>query len=192
MSVANQNGNASLLDRNRSQLLVVDIQEKLIGTIHQVDAMIERAHLVIKAARVLDIPITISEQYPKGLGPTDAGLREACGNAAPIFAKTAFSCVRDPALADHLAADDKRRQLLIVGMEAHVCILQTALDAQASGYEVFVAGDAISSRQASDVELAKQRMIHAGIKMISAEMVFFEWLERAGTADFKALAPLLK
>ena len=181
-----------LLDRNRSQLLVVDIQEKLIGTIHNVDAMIDRAHLVIKAARVLDIPITISEQYPKGLGPTDAGLREACGNAAPVFAKTAFSCLRDQALADHLAADTTKRQLVIVGMEAHVCVLQTALDAAAHGYSVFVASDAISSRSASDVAAAKERLAHHDVTMISAEMAFFEWLERAGTPEFKTLSPLLK
>jgi len=87
-----------LLDRARAQLLVVDIQEKLIGTIHKVEAMIDRTRLVIAAARTLEIPITISEQYPKGLGPTDASLREACGNAAPCFAKTAFSCLRDEAI----------------------------------------------------------------------------------------------
>ena len=181
-----------LLRREQSQLLVVDIQDKLIGTIHRVDAMMDRARLVIAAARQLEIPITLSEQYPKGLGATEASLREACGNAAPVFAKTAFSCLRDDALRHHLSADPARRQLVIVGMEAHVCVLQTALDAKAQGYEVFVAGDAISSRSASDVEAAKTRLMQADTTVISAEMAFFEWLERAGASDFKALAPLLK
>jgi nicotinamidase-related amidase len=77
-------------------------------------------------------------------------------------------------------------------MEAHVCVLQTALDAVAQGYSVFVAGDAISSRSASDVEAAKQRMVQSGVTMISAEMAFFEWLERSGTPEFKTLSPLLR
>ena len=154
--------------------------------------MMDRARLVIAAARQLEIPITLSEQYPKGLGATEASLREACGNAAPVFAKTAFSCLRDDALRHHLSADPARRQLVIVGMEAHVCVLQTALDAVAEGYSVFVVGDAVSSRCESDVEAAKHRMEKAGVTVISAEMAFFEWLERAGTPDFKVLAPLLR
>lgn len=181
-----------LLDRTRAQLLVIDIQEKLIGTIHKVEAMMDRTRLVIAAARTLDIPIMISEQYPKGLGPTNASVREACGNAAPVFAKTAFSCLRDDAIRQHIATDKARRQLVIVGMEAHVCVLQTALDAVAHGYSVFVAGDAISSRSASDIDAAKHRMAQAGVAMISAEMALFEWLERSGTAEFKTLSPLLR
>lgn len=181
-----------LLRRDQSQLLVVDIQDKLINTIHNVEAMIDRARLVIAAAHQFELPITISEQYPKGLGSTDAKLREACGHVTPVFAKTAFSCLRDEAIAEHLAAHQHRKHLLIVGMEAHVCVLQTALDAVAEGYSVFVVGDAISSRSASDVEAAKRRMEKAGVTVISAEMAFFELIERAGTPDFKALAPLLR
>ena len=186
-------GNQSLLLRlDQSQLLVVDIQDKLINTIHKVEAMMDRARLVIAAARQFELPITISEQYPKGLGSTDTAIREACGNVTPVFAKTAFSCLRDEAIADQLAVHRHRKQLVIVGMEAHVCVLQTALDALAGGYSVFVVGDAVSSRSASDVEAAKHRMEKAGVTVISAEMAFFEWLERAGTPDFKALAPLLR
>ena len=186
-------GNQSLLLRlDQSQLLVVDIQDKLINTIHNIEKMIDRARLVIAAARQFELPITISEQYPKGLGSTDAKLREACGHVTPVFTKTAFSCLRDEAIAEHLAAHQHRKHLLIVGMEAHVCVLQTALDAVAEGYSVFVVGDAISSRSASDVEAAKRRMEKAGVTVISAEMAFFELIERAGTPDFKALAPLLR
>ncbi len=181
-----------LLDHTQSQLLVIDVQEKLLPTIHAVDAMIARANLVVAAARELQVPITLSEQYPKGLGPTQEALRVACGNTAPVFAKTAFSCLRDEALHAYLASHATRKQLVIVGMEAHVCVLQTALDARAAGYDVFVAGDAVSSRSAADAEAARHRMAHAGVTMISAEMAFFEWLERAGTPAFKALAPLLK
>ena len=181
-----------LLRRDHSQLLVIDVQDKLINTIHKVEAMMDRARLVIAAARQFELPITISEQYPKGLGTTDAKLHEACGNVTPVFAKTAFSCLRDEAISAHLATHQQRKHLVIVGMEAHVCVLQTALDAVVEGYSVFVVGDAVSSRSASDVEAAKHRMEKAGVTVISAEMAFFEWLERAGTPDFKALAPLLR
>lgn len=182
----------ALLERTASQLLVVDIQEKLIPTIDAVERMIERVRFLIEAARTLDIPITITEQYPKGLGPTEPALRDACGNPTPVFAKNSFSCWRDEAIRAHLTADSTRQQMVIVGMEAHVCVLQTALDMAANGFSVFVVGDAVSSRAASDVEAARRRLKAAGITIISAEMAFFEWLDRSGTPEFKHLSPLLR
>ena len=181
-----------LMNRNISQLLIIDIQEKLLPTIHAVNGMIERTRFLIEAARVLQVPITLTEQYPKGLGPTESELRAHCGNASPVFAKTSFSCLRDEAIAAHLASFTDRRQLVVVGMEAHVCVLQTALDAHGHGYDVFVVGDAVSSRALSDSEAARRRLKAAGVTMVSAEMVFFEWLERSGTPEFKQLAPLLR
>jgi nicotinamidase-related amidase len=181
-----------VLDRAASQLLVVDIQAKLIPTIHAVEAMVARARFVIDTARALGVPITLTEQYPKGLGPTDAELRAACGEESRVFAKTAFSCLKDEGIAAHLAAHEARKQLVVVGMEAHVCVLQTALDAASAGYQVFVVGDAISSRAAADVEAAKQRMAAAWVTVVTAEMVFFEWLERSGTPEFKQLSPILR
>jgi len=182
----------ALLDRVRSQLIVVDVQEKLIPTIAAVEPMIRRVGFVVETARTLGVPITITEQYPKGLGPTEPVLRASCGNAAAVFAKTAFSCLKDEGVAAHLAQHAERKQLVVVGMEAHVCVLQTALDAVAAGYQVFVVGDAISSRAASDVDAAKQRMAASGVTVVCAEMVFFEWLERAGTPEFKQLSGLLR
>ncbi len=181
-----------LMKRSASQLLIIDIQEKLVPTIHAVDAMLQRVRFLIETARVLNVPIALTEQYPKGLGPTAPALLAACGDASPVFAKTSFSCLRDEAIATHLKSVSDRRQLVLVGMEAHVCVLQTALDAQAHGFDVFVVGDAVSSRALSDVEAARHRLQSAGVTMVSAEMVFFEWLERSGTAEFKQLAPLLR
>jgi nicotinamidase-related amidase len=182
----------ALLERGSSQLLIVDIQEKLIPTIHGAERMIARTLFLIEAARTLGLPITLTEQYPKGLGPTEPSLRAACDNAVQAFAKTAFSCLKDDAIRMHLTSHDARKQLVIMGMEAHVCVLQTALDAVSAGYSVFVVGDAISSRSASDVEVAQRRLTASGVTMISAEMAFFEWLERSGTPEFKQLAPLLR
>jgi nicotinamidase-related amidase len=181
-----------LMKRDQSQLLIVDIQEKLLPTIHAVNSMIERTRFLIEAARALHVPITLTEQYPKGLGPTETALREACGQHSLVFAKTSFSCLGDEAIATHLRRQAGRRQLVISGMEAHVCVLQTALHAKAEGYEVFVVGDAVSSRTAADREAARRRLKAAGVTLVSAEMVFFEWLERSGTPEFKALSPMLK
>ena len=181
-----------LINRTASQLVIIDIQAKLVPTIHAVEAMMGRVRFLIEAARVLNVPITLTEQYPKGLGPTVPELRAACGEASSVFAKTTFSCLRDAAIATHLNADASRRQLVLVGMEAHVCVLQTALDAEAQGFEVFVVGDAVSSRAVSDAEAARRRLKAAGVTMVTSEMVFFEWLERAGTPEFKHLSPLLR
>jgi hypothetical protein len=182
----------ALLERARSQLVVVDLQEKLSPTIAAFDSVMGRVGFVVEAARTLGVPITITEQYPKGLGPTEPALLASCGNAAAIFAKTAFSCLKDEAIADHLASHPARKQLVLVGIEAHVCVLQTALDAVAAGYQVFVVGDAIASRSFADADAARQRMAVSGVTMVSAEMVFFEWLERAGTPEFKQLSGLLR
>lgn len=181
-----------LINRQLSHLLMIDIQDKLVPTIHAAEAMNERVKFVLAAARPLGIPITVSEQYPKGLGPTFAPLREAVGPEAPVFSKTAFSCFRDDTLRDYLTRDRSRHQLVIMGIEAHVCVLQTAFDALSFGFDVFIVEDAVSSRSAADRDTALCRMSRAGIQIVSAEMVFFEWLERAGTPEFKALSPMLK
>jgi nicotinamidase-related amidase len=100
--------------------------------------------------------------------------------------------LRDEAIAAHLNSFPDRRQLVLVGIEAHVCVLQTALDAQAHGFDVFVVSDAVSSRALSDVEAARRRLKAAGVAMVSAEMVFFEWFERSGTPEFKQMSRLLR
>jgi nicotinamidase-related amidase len=181
-----------LINRSAAQLLIIDMQEKLVPTIHAVETMMGRVRFLIEAARVLNVPITLTEQYPKGLGATVPELRAACGESSPVFAKTAFSCLRDEAIAAHLNAFEHRRQLVLVGIEAHVCVLQTALDAVAHGFDVFVVSDAVSSRALSDNEAARRRLEADGVTMVTSEMVFFEWLERSGTPEFKQLSPLLR
>ena len=182
---------AHLMDRARSHLVLVDLQEKLLPTIDEIDRVLARSRFLVETARALGVPVTVSEQYPKGLGPTEPGLLALC-DGAPVIAKTAFSCLKDAALAARLSADPVRRQLVLVGIEAHVCVLQTALDAVAAGFDVFVASDAVSSRSTGDAAAGLARMAAAGVTVISAEMAFFEWLERSGTPEFKALSPLLR
>jgi isochorismate hydrolase len=183
-----------ILRRARSQLLLVDIQEKLAPAVAGLEALVAKVRMLAAAAKRLDIPITISEQYPKGLGPTLAAVREAAGNAGETFAKVHFSCIEDAALAARFASlrAAGRDQLVIAGMEAHVCVAQTALGAVREGYETFVAADAVSSRSISSKELALERLRAAGCGVIDAEMALFEWLEQAGTPEFRDLQQLIK
>ena len=183
---------ANLASRSSAHLLVIDIQSKLVPTIHESQRLIERSAFLIKTAKHLGVPITVTEQYPKGLGPTDGDLMQLCGNDTPVFAKTAFSAMKDDAIRAHVTRDTQRKDLIVVGMEAHVCVMQSAMDALDAGFNVFVVSDAIGSRNPGDPPLATARLREAGAKIVSAEMMFFEMLERSGTEDFKALSPMLR
>lgn len=183
---------AALVTRASAHLLVIDIQSKLVPTIHAAERLIARSAFLIKAARYMQVPITVTEQYPKGLGPTDTALMALCGTETPVFAKTAFSALKDDAIRAHVTRDPARKDLVLIGMEAHVCVLQTAMDGLAAGFNLFVVEDAIGSRSPHDPPLATARLRQAGAQIVSAEMVFFELLERSGTDAFKALSPMLK
>ncbi len=183
-----------LMNRLTSQLLVIDIQERLAPAVLDPEEVIDNTVKLLAAAQRLGVPVTVSEQYPRGLGHTVPQLRDALGNAAAVHDKLAFSCLKAPALADRLAAmrAGGRHQVIVAGMEAHVCVAQTVLDLQAHGYEVFAVADALSSRKRSSLDLALARMRQHGVHTVDCEMVIFEWLEAAGSEEFKALQPLLK
>ena len=179
---------------DNTQLLIVDVQEKLLPAISGRVAVVQKIGLLSRMARELDVPITISEQYPKGLGPTVADVKEMAGNAAHIGEKVHFSCMADEGLREHFHAirDEGRRHVVVSGIEAHVCVLQTAIDMREAGYDVSVAADAVSSRNERDASLAMERARDHGIDVVSAEMVAFEWLEKAGGDAFKVLSNILK
>lgn len=182
------------LQRERSQLLLIDLQERLVPAIDGHDAVVATAERLVRYARRLSVPITISEQYPKGLGPTVIRLIEAAGNAAARLDKVEFSCLANSGLAVHLGSIQAkgRDQVVVAGVEAHVCVLQSVLDLLGGRYEVFLAADAVGSRAASSRALAIDRLRDAGATIVDNEMVMFEWLERAGTPEFKELQGLLK
>ncbi len=181
-----------ILSTDKAQLLVIDVQEKLAPAMSDAGPVIANSAKLITAARHFGLPIVLSEQYPKGIGPTVAMVRESAGEEGRVFEKLAFSCARDEAIEAHLGLASERQQIVITGIEAHVCVLQSALDLKQSGYEVFVVVDAIASREEASRETALRRMEQAGVHPVTTEMVIFEWLGRAGTADFKALLPLIK
>lgn len=179
-----------MLDRNRTILVVVDVQGRLAHLMHAKQALFEALKSLIRGARALDIPILWAEQNPRGLGPTVPEIAEALGGLAPI-AKTSFSCWRNEAFAAAFKAAD-RRQALIAGIEAHVCVYQTAMDLTAAGYQVQIVADAVSSRKPENKRLALQKLRDAGVAITSVEMALFELLKVAEGERFKNILRIVK
>ncbi|WP_419418815.1 hydrolase [Legionella sp. D16C41] len=175
-----------LLRRNDSCLLLIDMQEKLIPLIAESESLINHCEWLLRLANELTVPCLISEQYPRGLGPTLKSLLDITSQSQ-IVEKVDFSCAKEANFKRPLEALNKK-QLVLIGIEAHVCVLQTALDLLAENYEVFIVVDAVSSRKLLDKKYALKRMQQHGATLITAEMVFFEWVEKAGTPLFKALS----
>ena len=179
-----------LIDRDDSVLFIVDMQTRLAAAVDKAEAAIARTRLLIDAATRLEVPIIVSEQYPQGLGHTDERLHPL-PNAARVFPKNSFAAMKDPSIAEHLQGL-ARRQVLLTGMEAHICVLQTALALKEQGYEVAVAADAVGSRLPERKMLGLERMRAHGVEIADSEMILFEWLGEAGTPAFKELSRLIR
>ena len=184
-----------LMKAATSQLVIIDVQEKLLPAMMSPDHVLARIGILAAAARRLAMPSLITEQYPRGLGKTCAQVLEAFGNEATLLEKMTFSAGQEDVCGTHLARiahTQNRRQIVLCGIESHVCVLQSALDFILDGYEVFVVTDAVSSRAAPSMDFAFRRMERAGVSLVTTEMVLFEWLERAGTDDFRALSKMIR
>lgn len=179
-----------MLEREKSALVVIDYQPKLLPKIFNAEAIIPQALLLIRVAKALQIPILLTEQYPKGLGPTVETLAAELQGIAPI-AKTAFGCFGEPGFVSALK-NTGRRHLLVMGIETHVCVMQTCLAALLEGYEVFLTVDACGSRRQTDHDAALNRMRRASVELVTAEMAIFECLRDAASPEFKQVLPLLK
>ena len=171
-------------------LLVVDVQEKLLPHIHEHERVTGQVGRLIDIAKVLEIPILVTEQYRKGLGVTVEPLAGSLADAVGNFEKTAFSACVEP-VRDQLARRAVR-SVLVCGIEAHVCVLQTCLDLADNGYIVAVATDAIGSRRAIDQQAAEQRLIGARIIPSTVESAVLELVGEAGSDRFKAVLPIIK
>jgi nicotinamidase-related amidase len=184
------------LQPDQTALVVIDIQEKLLPPIFNRDALVRNAQLLVRLAGVLDLPVLVTTQYAKGLGPTVGEVAAAVGELpAPPRAldKTEFGCFGNPQFcAATRALPGQRTTLLLCGMEAHICVLQTALGALNQGYIVHVAADAIGSRTEQNWNLGLQRMRAAGVVISSAEMMIYELLGSSGSGAFKKMLPHLK
>ena len=179
-----------LIDRERSFLLLVDVQDRLLPAMAEPEILLRNAAILLKAAARLGVPVLASEQYPRGLGHTVPELASLLP-AGAVMEKVAFSCLGEAGPTDRIASFG-RKQAVICGIEAHVCVLQTAMDLAAKAYEPFVVRDAVSSRAALSVDTALARFQKTGIEVVTTEMVVFEWLARAGTDEFKEVSRLIR
>jgi nicotinamidase-related amidase len=176
-----------------SQLVIVDIQEKLGAAMPEkvLARVFRNVNLLLNAAGRLGVPVTVTEQYPKGLGATDARVAAGIPPSAKRLEKTCFSCVGADGFAAVLG-DVQRRQVILTGMESHVCVLQTAMDLLAAGMQPFVVEDAVCSRKLENYQNALQRLQRAGAVIATAESVVFEWLRDARNEHFKALSAMVR
>ena len=180
-----------LAEINDSFLVVIDIQERLMAAMPEGvrDRLIKQVGVLLQASEALKIPVAITEQYPKGLGPTEADLVRLFPTQT-IIEKTCFSCTNVDSFMTTLRSSH-RRSVILTGMETHICVLQTALALQAQGYQVFVVEDGVSSRTAQNQNNALQRLRQAGVIITNTESVLFEWLADAKHTEFKALSKLV-
>lgn len=183
-------GDGRILDREQSLLLVIDLQEAYRGKIANEERVVRATQRLLEAADVLQIPILLTEQYPKGLGATREDIRAGLPAAAVRFEKTSFSCWGVPELREHVRSLG-RRQVVVVGIETHVCVSQTVHDLLAAGLQPHVPRDAVSSRFALEDEAGYAKMVGSGAVPTSVEAVFFEWLRDAKAPAFKALHRLV-
>jgi len=186
-----QSAAALALDRGNALLLVIDVQERLANAMQPAPlaALKKNAEVLIRAARRLAMPVVATEQYPKGLGPTVASLRELL----PVdpMTKMEFSCGASKPIAREILGTG-RRQAIVVGMEAHVCVFQTVRDLLRGGFSVFVAQDAVISRTDENRAVGLALCEKAGATLTSTEAVLFDLLGVAGTPEFKELTALIK
>ena len=179
----------SVAEAARSVLVVVDVLEKLHPLLQDADALTSRIGQLMKAAETLAVPILVTEQYVQGLGPTIAPIREAA--AARVVEKTTFSCLGESDFTEALR-DLRRDQVVLAGIEAHICVLQTGLGLLAEGYDVFVVEDAVSSRMPHTAGIGIARLRAAGAHPATAEGVVFEWMRRCDVPAFKELLPIIR
>lgn len=183
-----------LANRARSHLLVIDVQERLVPAIADFKSVVTNVDRLIRYAGILGIPVTLTEHMPGRIGHFLPELAGAAGDAAAIVEKTTFSAVRETAFTHRITAlqQDCRATVVVCGMEAHVCVMQTVLDLCASDHQVLLVADAVGSRTEANRDLAIQRMRDCGAMIVSQEMIAFEWLERGDAPEFKDVLKLLK
>jgi len=181
----------TLLRPERTIVLAVDLQEKLLPAIADSERVVANTVLVLRLAAILEVPVILTTQYRKGLGDLVAPVREAAPGAEPID-KTSFGCFRDEGFLKRLQEHGARDQLVVTGVEGHICVAQTVLGALEMSYQAHVVSDAVGSRQPQNREVGLRRMERAGALLSSAEMCVYELLGRSDSAAFKKMLPFIK
>lgn len=178
-----------LIRADDSALVVIDMQERLVPAMQAPARTIRNARTLLRAANAVGVPVLMTEQYPEGLGRTVPEI--AALATTPPLRKMHFSCMEDPDFAAAFRALG-RRQAVLAGMEAHICVVQTAASLLEAGIQVFVVSDASASRTLDSERACIDRLSAGGAGIVTTEMVVFEWLGRAGTPAFKELLPLIR
>jgi nicotinamidase-related amidase len=173
------------IQREQSLLLAIDLQARLAPAIDGIDAVTAHSEWLLRLAQAMSVPAVLTEQYPAGLGPTLPQIAALVPDAHRLE-KLCFSALPDSGI-EALPAF-ARPQVVLFGIETHVCVLQTALDLPARGKQVFVVAEAVGSRRAADRALGLERMRQEGCRIVSREMVAFEWLQRAGSDEFRQIS----
>ena len=179
------------LDREKAVMVVVDVQQRLVPSMDPAvyDRVRRSIDCVVRGAELLSVPVLATEQYPKGLGPTVPELAAAC--TSQVIEKMSFGCCGEPAFRDYLRGLG-RSQVLVAGMEAHVCVYQTVLGLLEAGYRVHLLRDAICSRGKTDYIAALENAASAGAVVTTTEMALFQLLRTAAAPEFKAVSALIK
>jgi isochorismate hydrolase len=181
-----------LLESDRAMLLVIDVQEKLLPLIDKQREVLRAARKLIRGAKVFELPILATEQYPKGIGRTHEGIRDCLREcSAKTMEKACFSAWAEASVREAMLAID-RPQVIVTGIETHVCVQQSALDLKSRDFEVFVCADAVGSRGKLDHKAALHRMRHAGVIVTTVESVLFELCSRCDAPRFKPMLELIK
>ena len=170
-----------------SLLVVIDIQDRLMPVIYQADRVFSNTQKLIDGFHALQADIIVTEQYPKGLGKTCPEI--VFSSQTPVIEKTSFSCLQNSYFGDHLKS---KKSLILCGVEAHICVLKTALDAVNQGFDVHVVADAVSSREEYNKLIALERMKQSGVYLTTVESILFQMIDFAGTDAFKAISRIIR
>lgn len=179
-----------MLTKENTVLVVIDIQGKLASLMHRREEFYDNVVRMVKGAQALEIPVIWNEQIPDKLGPTVDKIRDAINQAGPLV-KTSFSCCGNPEFNKTLS-DSKKKQVLLAGMETHVCVYQTAIDLLNNGYEVHLVADAVSSRIPENIEIGRNAIARAGAYITSVEMCLLEILQEAQGDQFREIIKIIK
>lgn len=184
---------AQLCSVDDCQLVIIDLQIRLLAAMSEADrgAMVKNTEIILQAAQSLEVPLVYTEQYPRGLGPTVPAILERMPAMAQCIEKTQFSCCAAQGFLKAVKLTG-RRQVVLVGQEAHVCVLQTAFGLLVEGFQVFVAEDVVCSRSAAHKQNAVLRMREAGVVITNVQSVLFEWMRDAAHPQFKAISNLIR
>lgn len=178
-------------DTENSLLVIVDVQGKLMNVMSNSEKCLAKVRLLANALTLMNVPVIVTEQYPKGLGATVDAVREVLGENTPFIEKSAFSCCGADEFNNKIIEAD-RKNIILCGVESHVCVLQTAVALLNKGYDVTLAADAASSRCENDKELALSYLRHKGVSVLSTESIIFALLKDSKHPAFKAVSALLK